>query len=75
MAFETSARNKLPGVVQAVNKGTVMAQVDIRVGDNHIVAAITRDAADEMDLKEGDQVFAIIKATEVMVGKMSGDGE
>jgi molybdate transport system regulatory protein len=69
MALKTSARNRLPGTVMTVKLGNVMAQVDIRVGDNHIVSVITREAAEELDLKEGDQVLAIIKSTEVMVAK------
>lgn len=69
MPLKTSARNQLPGVVTGIKLGNVMAQIDIQVGDNHVVAAITRDAAEELNLKEGDQVVAIIKATEVMVGK------
>lgn len=72
MALKTSARNRLPGVVTAVKLGEVMAQVDVRVGDNHIVSVITREAAEELELKEGDQVIAIIKATEVMVAKSNG---
>jgi molybdopterin-binding protein len=74
MAFKTSARNRLTGVVTAVRLGNVMAQVEIRVGENDLVAAITRDAAVDLDLKEGDEVVAIIKATEVMVGKTDGEG-
>ena len=69
MALKTSARNRLPGTVMAVKLGNIMAQVDIRVGDNHIVSVITREAAEELALKEGDQVIAIIKSTEVMVAK------
>lgn len=75
MALKTSARNRLPGKVTAVRLGGVMAQIDIQVGDNQVVAAITRDSAEELDLKEGDDVFAIIKATEVMVGKLDSSGE
>jgi molybdopterin-binding protein len=75
MALRTSARNRLPGVVTAVKLGNVMAQIDIRVGDNHIVSVITREAAEDLDLKEGDHVIAVIKSTEVMVGKETGDGE
>jgi molybdate transport system regulatory protein len=63
----------LPGFVTAVKLGDIVAQIDIRVGDNHIVSIITREAAEEMDLKEGDEVFAIVKATEVMVGKQSDE--
>lgn len=73
MALKTSARNRLPGVVTAIKLGDIMAQVDIRVGDNHIVSIITREAADELGLKEGDHVIAIIKSTEVMVGKAEGE--
>lgn len=69
MAFKTSARNHLPGVITRVRLGNVMAQVEIRVGENDFAAAITRDAAVELDLKEGDEVVAIVMATEVMVGK------
>jgi molybdate transport system regulatory protein len=70
--MRTSARNKLPGVVTAVKLGNVMAQVDVNVAGHHVVSAITRDAAEELDLKEGDDVYVIIKATEVMVGKDEG---
>ena len=73
MTVSTSARNRLPGFVTAVKLGDIVAQIDIRVGDNHIVSIITREAAEEMDLKEGDEVFAIVKATEVMVGKQSDE--
>jgi molybdopterin-binding protein len=69
MPMRTSARNRLPGVVESVRLGNVMAQVEIRVGENLVVSAITRDAAVDLDLKEGDQVEAIIKSTEVMVAK------
>jgi len=69
MALRTSARNRLPGTITAVKLGGVMAQVDIRVGDNHIVSVITREAAEDLDLNVGDHVFAIVKSTEVMVAK------
>lgn len=69
MALKTSARNRLPGVVTAVKLGNIMAQIDVRVGDNHVVSAITREAAEDLDLKEGDEVIVIVKATEVMIGK------
>ncbi len=74
MALKTSARNQLSGHVVSVTLGNVMAQVEIRVGDNRVVAAITRESAVELDLNEGDEVVAIIKATDVMVGKPGQDG-
>ena len=64
-----SARNKLKGKVEEVVLGTVMAHVVVRVGENLIESAITRRSADEMKLKKGDTVWAIIKSTEVMIQK------
>jgi molybdate transport system regulatory protein len=65
-----SARNQLPGVVTRVDHGVVMSTVVIRLtGGEEVVAAITKDSADGLDLKEGDVVQAVIKATEVMVAK------
>jgi molybdopterin-binding protein len=64
-----SARNRLKGTVEEVILGTVMAHVVVRVGDYQIESAITRRSADEMQLKKGDTVTAIIKSTEVMVQK------
>lgn len=75
MALRTSARNRLPGVITAIKRGDIMAQVDIRVGDNHIVSLISREAADELGLTEGDHVVAVVKATEVMVARTDGDEE
>lgn len=75
MALRTSARNRLPGKVTSVRLGNVMAQIEIQSGEHQIVAAITHDSAVELDLKEGDDVIAIIKSTEVMVGKIDASGE
>jgi len=64
-----SARNKLKGTVEEVVLGTVMAHIVVRVGDHLIESAITRRSVDEMKLKKGDTVYAIIKSTEVMIQK------
>jgi molybdopterin-binding protein len=64
-----SARNKLRGKIEEIQLGDVMAHVVIRVGDNLIESAITRRGADELNLKKGDVVSAVIKATEVMIQK------
>ena len=65
-----SARNQLPGTVASVVHGAVLSTVTIRLaGGDQVVAAITRDSAEGLGLAEGDQVTAVIKATEVMVGK------
>ncbi len=64
-----SARNQIKGMVSSVKLGTVMAEVVIKAGGFEIVSAITRDSAERMKLKAGDEVTAVIKATEVLVSK------
>jgi molybdopterin-binding protein len=64
-----SARNQLRGTVKSIKTGTVMAEVVIQVGEFEVVSAITRGSMEAMGLKEGDEVKAIIKATEVMIAK------
>lgn len=64
-----SARNKLRGTIEDVQLGNVMALVTVRVGENVIESAITRRSAEELRLKKGDTVSAVIKATEVMIQK------
>jgi molybdopterin-binding protein len=67
--MEISARNQIPGTVKSVKLGAVMAEVIIDVNGLEIVAAITRASAEGLGLKVGDQVKAVMKATEVMVAK------
>jgi molybdopterin-binding protein len=64
-----SARNQLKGEITEIILGTVMAHVTIQVGENVIESIITRRSVDELDLKKGDKVTAVIKATEVLVAK------
>jgi len=64
-----SARNKLRGKIEEIQLGDVMAHVVIRVGDNLIESVVTRRSADELGLKKGANVSAIVKATEVMIQK------
>lgn len=64
-----SARNKLSGKIEEIQLGGVMAHVVVRVGKDLIESVITRRSADEMKLKVGDTVKAIIKSTEVMLEK------
>jgi molybdopterin-binding protein len=65
-----SARNKLKGVVKEIEKGEVAASVKIEIsGPATITSMITKEAAEDLDLKEGDKVDAVIKASEVMVSK------
>jgi molybdopterin-binding protein len=64
-----SARNQLKGTIKGMTLGAVMAEVVVRVGENEIVAVITRGSVERMKLKEGDPVTVIIKSTSVMLDK------
>jgi len=64
-----SARNHLPGTIEEIQVGDVLVHVIVRVGDNVIESVITRRSAEEMTLKKGDKVTAVVKATEVMLSK------
>jgi molybdopterin-binding protein len=64
-----SARNKLRGKIEEIQLGDVMAHVVVRVADSLIESVITRRSADELQLKKGDTVSAVVKATEVMIQK------
>jgi len=68
--MKLSARNILPGTVAAVNRGQTTAHVKIDIGGGKtITAAITVEAVDDLALKPGDKVAAIVKASDVIVGK------
>lgn len=67
--MELSARNQIPGTVTSVKLGGVMAEIHVRVEGGDIVSAITADSATALDLKEGDRVTVVVKATEVLIGK------
>jgi molybdopterin-binding protein len=66
-----SARNRLPGRVRSVETDGVMALVEMEAGPFRLTAAVTRDAVEELDLREGDAVTATVKATSVMVERGS----
>jgi molybdopterin-binding protein len=65
-----SARNQIPGKVVAVQKGQTTAHVRIDIGGGVILtASITNEAVDELALAVGDAATAIVKASDVVVGK------
>ena len=64
-----SGRNRLRGIVEEVRREGLLAQVRLRIGDQQLTAVITRDAVDELGLRRGDEATAIVKATEVMIGR------
>src|SRR5688500_8174866 len=66
-----SGRNQLRGIVEEVRGDGLLSQVRLRIGDQYLTAVITRDAVNELKLKRGDEAVAIIKSTEVMIGRTS----
>ena len=67
--LDISARNQLRGRVMAVTIDGIMAEVLLRIGDQQLVSIITRGSAERLGLTVGDEVFALIKSTEVMLGR------
>jgi molybdopterin-binding protein len=68
--LKLSARNQLGGRVVGIRKGQTTAHVKVDLGNGIIVtASITNEAVDDLDLAENDKVVAIIKASDVMIGK------
>lgn len=64
-----SARNHLKGEITDILLGTVTALITVKVGNELVESVITKRSAEEMGLKNGDKVVAVIKATEVMIQK------
>ena len=62
-----SARNQLSGTVTRVNKGAAIANVEVDVSGQRIVASITVEAVRELDLREGSSVTVIVKASDVIL--------
>ena len=69
--MKLSARNKLKGRIVEVKKGQTTAHVQVDIGGAVITASITNEAVDDLKLKKGDAVSAIIKSSDVMIGKQS----
>jgi molybdopterin-binding protein len=66
-----SGRNQLRGIVDEIRTDGLLAQVRLRIGTQSLTAVITRDAVRELKLRRGDEAIAIIKSTEVMIGRES----
>ncbi len=63
--MQISGRNQIPGEIIEIKLGDVVCEVVLQVGENQISGVITRTSVDNMELKIGDKVTALIKATEV----------
>ena len=68
-SLEISARNRLRGRIARLRFDGLMAEVVLTIGDQELVSMITRASAERMGLREGDEAFAVVKSTEVMIGK------
>ena len=68
-AIDLSARNQLRGRVTGLALDGLMAEVRVGIGDQELVSLITRAAAERLKLKVGDEVYAVVKSTEVMIGR------
>ncbi len=69
---EISARNQLRGIVERLVYDGLMAEVQVRIGDQSLVSLITRSSAERLGLAVGREVLAVIKATEVMIARSDG---
>ncbi len=65
--MKLSARNQLPGTVVAINKGEAIANVELEVAGQRLVASITVEGVNELGLQAGSEIVAVIKASDVMV--------
>jgi molybdopterin-binding protein len=63
-----SARNQLKGKILEVTKGQTTSHVRIDVGGAVVTASITNEAVDQLGLKPGQDAYAVIKASDVMIG-------
>jgi molybdopterin-binding protein len=66
--MQLSARNQLPGTVVSINRGEAIANVELDVAGQRLVASITVEAVEQLGLEPGREVIAVIKASDVMVG-------
>lgn len=68
--MKLSARNQIAGVVSAIHLGAVNSTVKADIGDGKIItSSITMEAVEELGLSKGDEVWVVIKSSDVMIGK------
>lgn len=66
--MKLSARNQLKGRIVGVTRGATTSHVRVDIGGAVVTASITNEAVDELKLKVGDTAYAVVKASDVMVG-------
>lgn len=70
-----SARNKIPARVVSVEKEGLVSRIKLEIDPSALTSIITSEAVEKLDIREGDIVYAIIKSTEVLIGKVKTDAE
>ena len=65
--MKISARNRLKGTIVEITKGATTAHVRIQIEGSVITASITNEAVDELGLSVGDEAYAVVKASDVMI--------
>jgi molybdate transport system regulatory protein len=75
VGLKLSARNQLPGRVLEIKKDGLVCKIKIETEPSIITSIITEEAAEKLEIKPGDRVYAVIKSTEVMVAKAIGERE
>ena len=69
VGLKITARNQMPGRVIDIEQGDVISKVKILIEPVVVTSLVTKEAVDKLDIKKGDEVFAVVKSTEVMIGK------
>jgi len=70
--MQTSARNQLTGKIVELNNGAIMTEVKVEVGDGvHILATVTNKGSSSLDLKVGDNITALVKASSIVLCKQA----
>ncbi|MGL6297799.1 MAG: TOBE domain-containing protein [Methanobacteriaceae archaeon] len=68
--MKISARNVIKGKVENVDNGAVMANIKVSIDEPcKMTSVITKESSEELNLKEGDEIYLVIKSTEIMIGK------
>ena len=66
--MKLSARNRIPAKVVNITHGEAIANVELDANGQRIVSSITVEAVNDLGLSEGSEVFAVVKASDVMIG-------
>ncbi|NPE28373.1 molybdenum-dependent transcriptional regulator [Methanococcoides sp. SA1] len=73
LSFKLSAHNKLSGRIVGIDKGNIVSKVKVEIDPDVLTSIITSEALERLDVQEGDEVFATIKSTEVVLSKADGN--